>query len=46
MRNSARRFAMRVLWQKRTLREVEVAVEAVEAVVEVELVAENGNVLL
>ena len=32
--------------KKRMLREVKVAVEAVEAVVDVELVAEKGNVLL
>ena len=46
MRRSARRLVMRVLWQKRMLREVEVAMEAVEAVVDVELVAETGSVLL
>ena len=37
---------MCVLWRKRALREVEGAVQAVDAVVDVELVAEKGNVLL
>jgi hypothetical protein len=46
MRRSARRLVMHVLWQKRTLRGVEVDVEAVEAVVDVELVVKKGNVLL
>ncbi len=43
MRRSARRLTMCVLRQKRTLREVEVVMEAV---VDVELVAETGSVLL
>ena len=46
MSRSAKRLAMRVLWQKRTLREVEVAMKALEAVVDVELVTEKNNVLL
>jgi hypothetical protein len=45
IKKSARRLGMRVLRQRRTLREAEVVVEAVVDV-EVELVAERGNVLL
>jgi hypothetical protein len=45
IKKSARRLAMRVLRQRRTLREGGVVVEAVVDV-EVELVAERGNVLL
>jgi hypothetical protein len=45
IKKSARRLGMRVLRQRRTLREAEVVAEAVVDV-EVELVAERGNVLL
>jgi hypothetical protein len=44
-KKSARRLAMRVLRQRRTLREGEMVMEAVVDV-EVELVAERGNMLL
>jgi hypothetical protein len=45
IKKSARKLGMRVLRQRRTLREAEVVAEAVVDV-EVELVAERGNVFL
>jgi hypothetical protein len=45
IKKSARRLGMRVLRQRRTLREAEVVAEAVVDV-EVELVAERDNVFL